>query len=390
MNVVNVIWLTLLCGMLGAWAIQKDAFVTLGVRKSASDKEIKAAYRKLSLQYHPDKSPNTQDKFIEISEAYEQIGDDKSRRNYLQNLAMEGQRSGGTHSFTRRGGQRRHAHADDIFAAFEQQFAEEFGQSRGHRGRGREYRYRSRGGEGRFYSFSYSGFSDHGEAESFPSIFDMIWSVGSLLFVPFLTTIGPVIMLIIYCFCFPTGREEGTDRRQKGSSKGSDHTNRGVEGGVNKDPGRIPSMSQQLPELQDFEVPKGMIVVASLDQYSMELLLLVLPHFQNDTNLLFKRCESNVPPMEGTEENKKDDDQVTEETYEEKKGPHFRGISVCSRGHAFFTGLSHDSDEEAVASVVMWIERLVSGDVTWKSNDDLDFVDSECESEVELEEEDEE
>ena len=74
MNVVNAVWLTLLCGMLGAWAIQKDAFTTLGVRRSASDKEIKAAYRKLSLQYHPDKSPNTQDKFIEISEAYEQIG----------------------------------------------------------------------------------------------------------------------------------------------------------------------------------------------------------------------------------------------------------------------------------------------------------------------------
>ena len=63
---------------------------------------------------------------------------------------------------------------------------------------------------------------------------------------------------------------------------------------------------------------------------------------------------------------------------------------MCSRGHAFFTGLSHDSDEEAVASVVMWIERLVSGDVMWKSNDDLDFIDSDCESEVELEEEDEE
>ncbi|KAJ3695481.1 hypothetical protein LUZ60_000858 [Juncus effusus] len=63
-----------------------DYYSTLGVSRSASVKEIKAAYRKLARQYHPDvnKEPGATDKFKEISTAYEVLSDDKKRALYDQ------------------------------------------------------------------------------------------------------------------------------------------------------------------------------------------------------------------------------------------------------------------------------------------------------------------
>ncbi|GLU22060.1 hypothetical protein SLE2022_381600 [Rubroshorea leprosula] len=63
-----------------------DYYSTLGVAKSASNKEIKAAYRKLARQYHPDvnKEPGATEKFKEISAAYEVLSDDKKRALYDQ------------------------------------------------------------------------------------------------------------------------------------------------------------------------------------------------------------------------------------------------------------------------------------------------------------------
>lgn len=63
-----------------------DYYSTLGVPKSASGKEIKAAYRKLARQYHPDvnKEPGATEKFKEISAAYEVLSDDKKRALYDQ------------------------------------------------------------------------------------------------------------------------------------------------------------------------------------------------------------------------------------------------------------------------------------------------------------------
>ncbi|GFQ04590.1 chaperone protein dnaj [Phtheirospermum japonicum] len=63
-----------------------DYYSTLGVPKSASSKEIKAAYRKLARQFHPDvnKEPGATEKFKEISSAYEVLSDDKKRALYDQ------------------------------------------------------------------------------------------------------------------------------------------------------------------------------------------------------------------------------------------------------------------------------------------------------------------
>ena len=60
----------------------KNYYELLGIAKNASQEEIKKSFRKLSLQYHPDKNPNSTEKFKEINEAYQTLGDPKKRSQY--------------------------------------------------------------------------------------------------------------------------------------------------------------------------------------------------------------------------------------------------------------------------------------------------------------------
>jgi molecular chaperone DnaJ len=61
---------------------EKDYYQTLGIASTATDKEITRAYRKLAKQYHPDAHPGSEDRFKEISAAYDVLGDAKQRKEY--------------------------------------------------------------------------------------------------------------------------------------------------------------------------------------------------------------------------------------------------------------------------------------------------------------------
>ncbi len=60
----------------------KDYYKVLGLTSSATDKEITRAYRKFAKQYHPDTHPGSEEKFKEISGAYDVLGDESRRKEY--------------------------------------------------------------------------------------------------------------------------------------------------------------------------------------------------------------------------------------------------------------------------------------------------------------------
>ena len=93
---------------------KRDYYEVLGVTKSASESEIKKAYRQMALKYHPDKNPDDKDaeeKFKEAAEAYEVLSnpDKKSRYDQYGHAGMGGAGNGG-HG----GGM----NMDDIFSQF--------------------------------------------------------------------------------------------------------------------------------------------------------------------------------------------------------------------------------------------------------------------------------
>lgn len=110
---------------------KRDYYEILGVAKNASADEIKKSYRKLAMQYHPDRNPGNKEaeaKFKEATEAYEVLKDDQKKAGYDQ-FGHEG--AAGRGGFGGQGGQGGHGFDgfdfNDIFSNFSDIFGEQGG-----------------------------------------------------------------------------------------------------------------------------------------------------------------------------------------------------------------------------------------------------------------------
>ena len=105
---------------------KRDYYDVLGVAKSATEKELKKAYRKLALKFHPDKNPDNkgaEEKFKEAAEAYEVLTDSNKKARYDQ-YGHAGLESGGSGGGGFGGGG---MNMDDIFSQFGDIFGSSFG-----------------------------------------------------------------------------------------------------------------------------------------------------------------------------------------------------------------------------------------------------------------------
>jgi len=101
---------------------KRDYYEVLGVSRSSSPEDIKRAYRRMALKYHPDKNAGDKEsekKFKESAEAYEVLSDPEKRQRY-DRYGHEGLRGVGMHDFSRMG-------FDDIFSMFDDIFGGVFG-----------------------------------------------------------------------------------------------------------------------------------------------------------------------------------------------------------------------------------------------------------------------
>lgn len=145
--------------------MNKDLYQVLGVSKTASDTEIKSAYRKLARQYHPDLNKDNQaaaEKFKEISCAYDILGDKDKRRKYdNKEIDCEGKPTGFGYGFGSQGSSNGNPFGagfgaqgagfdfssifgEDIFSSFSSQQGFPFGQQRQRPIKGKDINYTMR------------------------------------------------------------------------------------------------------------------------------------------------------------------------------------------------------------------------------------------------------
>lgn len=180
MNLTNVMVVAFFCGLVHFTEVcsaKKDYYKSLGLEKGATDKQIKKAFRKLALKYHPDKNPDkdTSKKFREIAEAYDILRDADKRRQYDQNghNAWGGANTGGFKPGN--------FNFDDLFKDFDDDF---FGDLKGHFSNhfgSHKMNHESAGGhfdfaDVKFEEFFNSPFGGHEDSDMFGRDMDMFGS----------------------------------------------------------------------------------------------------------------------------------------------------------------------------------------------------------------------
>src|SRR5271169_5830822 len=109
---------------------KRDYYEVLGVSRTCTEAELKAAFRKLAMQHHPDRNPGDADcvhKFKELNEAYDVLKDGDKRAAYDRF---------GHAAFEHGGGGAAHGFGADFASSFADIFEDLFGMGGGRRGRG--------------------------------------------------------------------------------------------------------------------------------------------------------------------------------------------------------------------------------------------------------------
>ena len=164
-------------------------FETLGLKPTATEDEIKKSYRLLAKRYHPDKNkndPNAQSKFIEITKAYEVLGDTKSRLEYIDSLRESG--SSRMHRW-----ESKNEDADTNYQQF--RHFQRFPQGQFNvftTPDGRTYYTSSNNGQNFHYSYSFSS-GGQGNQSSILNLFYVLSVIGWILLRPFI----PLIILVV-------------------------------------------------------------------------------------------------------------------------------------------------------------------------------------------------
>ena len=123
---------------------KRDYYEVLGVSKDASEDEIKKAYRKIAIKYHPDRNPGNkeaEEKFKEAAEAYDVLHDAQKRQQYDQ-FGFNGPGAGGFGGFSGAS-----MNMDDIFSMFGDIFGGRAGGFGGFGGGGQRRPQQHRGGD---------------------------------------------------------------------------------------------------------------------------------------------------------------------------------------------------------------------------------------------------
>lgn len=248
-------FLVLLVVITAVLAAGKTHYDVLKVSRTASDAEIKKAYRNLAKKYHPDKLKHSKkvefvgkqekerenEKFIEVSKAYELLSDERQRRQYDEELRFGGSAGQQTGSrfhrdefqhftqqyYQRRSpfGQEERVDVDDILRGFYNKESQQ--RNRGERGSfssaqssrrrnaGGQTIYMFRGPDGRTYYSTNPGQGQQGEEQN--DIYSMIQTVLTAVLVP-------ILQLFFVCMCFCQGTRTLWSLFCNGDSDNSDAT----------------------------------------------------------------------------------------------------------------------------------------------------------------------
>jgi curved DNA-binding protein CbpA len=383
-----------------------NLYKVLGLAKGASNEEIKKKYRTLAKQYHPDKNPQdraaAEQKFIEITQAYEVLGDPEKKVAYDEELRYGGaggnNMNGGFNPFG--GGNQNRAQQwrsrRNPFDVFEEQFGRgnPFENSRGGGGRGRDRgggeqeqttTYYFQGADGRMYSKTFRNPSFHSNqqqgfhyeytAPSNPLISFFL----NYLMIPLL----PLLIIICCNCCCPSAEEEQQrqnpyGRNQQQQRNNPNNTSNNPAAPATTTPMKLPVVANK------YLIRRGVITVVSLNPRLNELLNsgFLKSAFRNDP-FLFTRYPTTKEELNESNIGKGDEMECMETVInlyrEEKSGIDL--IAFTKLGSRFVVFSVQDEEEveqkeelgilrkeeRIQLQMKKWLEKLVDGNVSWNS-----------------------